>query len=360
MVLKGKNNMILKSGFTKEDSQIVKGFAIVMMLFHHLFYSREAFEGLDIKFILLSEENTILLASLCKICVAVFVFISAYGLTIKMKNNYEDIKGMLVRRLIRILIPFIFVYALSLIFCILKDFSYVRNTYGSGWRFGVWAMVDSLGLANVFTTPTLNETWWYMGLAVCLVIFVPSIYLIYTKIGVIVLLMPLFLTWFVGIEPKYLNWYLLTILFGIFFADRNLFEKYSREKHRIAKIFIYLGLLVVTGIIRSTLGFVNILDGLMAVIIVMFVRDIVSAIWGIKTALFYIGKYSFTIFLIHTFIYKYFFRDFTYSFSYPVLILGVLLVISLIIAIIIEKLKSICRIDQMSNIIMKKYEKMFD
>ena len=43
----------------------------------------------------------------------------------------------------------------------------------------------------------------------------------------------------------------------------------------------------------------------------------------------YLGKHSMNIFMIHTFIFAYFYRDFIYSFKYPILIFLVLLVFSL-------------------------------
>ena len=65
--------------FTKEDSNICKGIAICMMLMHHLFGSND-YNGYVIDFHPFTEGRIVFLAVLCKICVAVFVFITGYGL----------------------------------------------------------------------------------------------------------------------------------------------------------------------------------------------------------------------------------------------------------------------------------------
>lgn len=65
--------------FTINDSNIMKGAAIILMLIHHLFYSEEYIQKCTL--ILPFEENLLLLlSSLSKVCVAIFVVISGYGL----------------------------------------------------------------------------------------------------------------------------------------------------------------------------------------------------------------------------------------------------------------------------------------
>ena len=65
--------------FTINDSNIMKGTAIILMLIHHLFFSEEYIQKCTL--ILPFEGNfLLLLSSLSKVCVAIFVVISGYGL----------------------------------------------------------------------------------------------------------------------------------------------------------------------------------------------------------------------------------------------------------------------------------------
>lgn len=68
----------------------------------------------------------------------------------------------------------------------------------------------------------------------------------------------------------------------------------------------------------------------------------------------YLGKHSMNMYLVHTFIFAYFFKEFIYGFKYPVLIFLALLATSLLTSIVVEQLKRITRynnlITKLSNI----------
>ena len=58
---------------TLENSYVLYGIAIVMMLFHHLFLNMG---GLDFKIVVISTEFIEKTAWFCKICVSVYAFVS--------------------------------------------------------------------------------------------------------------------------------------------------------------------------------------------------------------------------------------------------------------------------------------------
>ena len=87
--IKKKNNINFNFNFNLNlhDTLIIKGFAICFMLWHHLFSDHPEF-GLLVQY----------KAILDKVCVAMFLFVSAYGLTIQMqKKSIYMIKLSLVR-----------------------------------------------------------------------------------------------------------------------------------------------------------------------------------------------------------------------------------------------------------------------
>ena len=67
------------SKYSRNDTSVMKGVAIILMLIHHLFYSDDLIQRCTL--ILPYEEKLLLLfSSLGKVCVAIFVLISGYGL----------------------------------------------------------------------------------------------------------------------------------------------------------------------------------------------------------------------------------------------------------------------------------------
>lgn len=53
----------------------------------------------------------------------------------------------------------------------------------------------------------------------------------------------------------------------------------------------------------------------------------------------YLGKHAMNIYMIHTFIFRYYYEKFIYSFEYPILIFIVLIILSLSVSIILEFIK---------------------
>ena len=77
--------------------------------------------------------------------------------------------------------------------------------------------------------------------------------------------------------------------------------------------------------------------------------------WNMS-GLAFVGKHSMNMYLIHTFIFGYFFHDFIYSFKYPILIFIVLLIVSLLLSIAIEFLKGKFGFYQFQKHVISKFE----
>lgn len=70
----------MTSGMTKQDTALLKGMAVIMMVFHHCFRTESIFRDYDIIFAPLSQGMVVNLCSAFKICVATFAFISGADL----------------------------------------------------------------------------------------------------------------------------------------------------------------------------------------------------------------------------------------------------------------------------------------
>lgn len=159
------------SDFTKKDSQALKGDAILMMLFHHLYLSSSLFGAYEVDFSPFTEDSVVVFSLYLKICVSVFVFISGYGLTkaIKAQNeNYTlsklQFKTYIRTRLIKLLSGYWFVYICVFIFSFIMDnrpfwvYFNGRTSYADYSEGIVHMIIEMLGLTGIFGYTLWNDT----------------------------------------------------------------------------------------------------------------------------------------------------------------------------------------------------------
>ena len=178
--------------FGKYQSDCLNGIAIIMLIVHHCFLSPLRYKGQELIFII-PESVWNYVALFFKICVSLFVFISAYGLTKKMMSLPKDadsqtahkfIGNMILSRVIRLLGGFIFVFLLVDIFALFYDPGRLAEIYGSVFPLNMeYYILDMLGLAQLLGTPTFLGTYWYYSLALILIVLVPLFYLLLEKVG---------------------------------------------------------------------------------------------------------------------------------------------------------------------------------
>lgn len=87
--------------FDKYNSQAMKGIAIVIMLFHHMYLSQDRFEGLNVVFTPFSADRIMYLCRTFKICVPIYAFISGYGLYLSYRKNNSTPGKWTAKRLIK-------------------------------------------------------------------------------------------------------------------------------------------------------------------------------------------------------------------------------------------------------------------
>lgn len=157
--------------FTKNDTNAIKGIAIIMMMFHHCFLSADRYAGYDIDFSFLGEYYTVMLSSFCKICVSIFVFISGYGISLSLKRlETKDYPLQVKKRYISLMSGFWFIYILSFVAALIFDRSILSVYKGNNFIDGIFfAFCDFMGLAELFGTPMMIGTWWYMSLALVII-----------------------------------------------------------------------------------------------------------------------------------------------------------------------------------------------
>lgn len=345
-----------KNGFTVHCTLITKGILVLLLLFHHVFYGNTVTDKQLVAH--LFSVNTIeKMAMYGKICVGGFAFLSAYGMTCKLKQN-EMHKGLVCfRRVISFESSCIFIYCIALIYKRLIIVESIRDVYRNeiGEFCPIYMGIDCLGLAELFRTPKLNVTWWYCSFAILLIFSIPAIYVLYSKMGIYLVGLSMFLSF---------NSLITVVVLGVAFAEEGWFDRIDKwvSEERMNRWIATLccGILMILSwrIYYNTNEINNVqfwTAPVVACLVMIFFQKIPVLNFGFKI----LGKYSSYIFLSHTFIYYYFYEEFIYSFREVWCIYLIMLLLSFLIAIIIDVLRKIsgynCVIDWIQMKVEKRY-----
>ncbi len=362
--------------FSKKDTNIVKGVAILAMLFHHSYVTNVKFKVHGVSFAPLSRDTVITLAYWSKVCVGIFVFLSAYGIALSLKKLYEqkqynrqNISLVTMRRVWRILSGFWPIFLLAVLGCALWAPDSFQ-VYQGGMAKLLYMFIDFVGLAHFFDTPTLMGTWWYLSLAFMEVILLPILYYLYRRYGAFIMIsLSYFLPVALSLEMSSLMRYLPAMLMGIWFAEENLFVKVADYKlphtgwagTRVLELVMLTVVLLGTVWLKtSAFGkeYKNITDSITPLAVILFTWLFLSGIPVLRDMLSLCGKYSMNIFLLHNFIRTRWFEDFSYSFTFWWLIVLVLLLDNLFLSILIEKIKEILPYNRWAANVEKQLHKL--
>ncbi|MGN1127080.1 MAG: acyltransferase [Ruminococcus sp.] len=374
--------------FSKNDTLAIKGIAILIMMQHHGFRTESLFAGYDVSFYPFSQSLIVAISNFFKICVGMFVFLSAYGLTVSLKKydsgcnlNSRQYTDYLNTRLVKLMWGYWFIFILSQILNIFIAPEHTMRYFKDGMFRGVYnVVVDFFGLSNLFGTVSLNNTWWYMTLAVFIVLVVPFMVKALKKynilfVGLVCLFLPRIINltkdFRVGEIANSYRW-VFTILLGIICAMYNLLPKIkdfmiTKNKVLSKTIKFVIATVILVGFYMARTAFkgtyanycFEICDGVIPAFVVYYCYEFIVGIPGIRQMLMFFGKHSMNIFLLHTFIRHYWFPEFTYSFHHFALISLVLFGISLAASIVIEAFKKLIGYDKLLNFVVKKIEEKF-
>lgn len=332
--------------FTKEHSLMVKGVAIMLLLVYHLFHERAILTEMGVNFAPFSEEGFLMFAGFGNICVAIFVMLTAYGLskmvfsdeTLTLKEIYQAA----LKRFGKLMLNLAIVYVTINLIC----FSYLdyASLYGEGKQGILLMLCDATGLSAVLNTPMLNATWWYMKIAYVLIFLIPLLTLIVKKVGNVALLLAFFAPCVISFDSD-IERYFFVAAFGVCAAYGKWPEKIMNFK--INPVFWWAG--TALGTILSVLirqnalvkdWFWNYVDAFIAFFILCATVMTVGRVPVVNKVLGFIGKHSMNIFLVHTFFYMIVWRKYIYYFKYAVVTFLILLGVSLVYSVLLEFIKS--------------------
>lgn len=337
--------------FDVNKSNMVKCIAIILMLIHHLFYCAPQLCG-EVIWTPFEMNQIMEFSNACKICVGIFVFLTAYGIakTYQYKFGDNDAPGrevakVSIRRYAKLELNFLFVYILVLVTYFFRAGG-VQSVYASaGWKKGIiYMIIDMLGLAYRFSTPTLNPTWWYMSTAIVLCFLIPVLVKLYNYLGGGIIVLGALL--FFGTAYDGLSEYVACILIGLFCAKNNVLEwLYSKHVcslkglNNVIKIIAYMCIFSLLVCLRIKMDYHWWIDAIVPVICCGFCMELSVLCPVCEKVMSFVGKHSMNMFLVHTMIFMYYFSGFIYGFKHWLLVLLALMITSLLSSVVIEGVK---------------------
>lgn len=321
---------------TLKDTNVLKGVAIVLLLFHHCLYTGEGYNDLVIHGHPVFQN----IGEFSKLCVALFVFLSGYGLTAKtMKDGgIGNLWCFYRHRYMKLMLNYWVVYLIFVPIGVLFFHRTFPVVYGENWWFK--AIVDFLGLhqAVIGHPHGYNATWWFFGVIIIMYLIYPllwryrRIWFLMIPIGVMTPTVASFIPFF---GPSDFGHYFLAFVCGLVFAYKKI---ELGGANLIEKMFLLL-LFLLACFFRFYAWNVFMWDaGIIAIGLVLY--SMICIPQWISAVLAFLGKHSYNIFLFHTFIYYYWFHDCIYWSRNPIIIPLTLLVVCIPISMVIEWLKS--------------------
>lgn len=357
--------------FTKEHTMQMKGIAIIILLFHHCFLNAQRWATVPyeklattkgwgyypISFAPFSSHTIQYLASFSKICVAMFVFMTGYGMWVSYESQKKKttMSNYIKKRMVTLMTGFLIIFAVTEILAI--PTGRFIEVYGHDFRSVVYMIIDALGLAKLLGTPLFCLTWWYMSLAIVLIMIFPFVHSMMEKYQWIVVVASIIVPRACGFgQSTDLFRYLLAYTLGMYFAQHDLLarikEKFMEQNVAGKLLSLIVSLIGLAVIIKcrqnAWIGwkYLDFWDGFAAMyVIVISYIYILNGKWIVK-GLGFLGKHSMNIFLIHSFYRDVFFHKFTYSFYYAWLDYIVLMAISLVTSIVLEWFKKLIRYEK--------------
>ena len=322
------------SRLSLSDSNALKGVALLFLLCHHLFYKPN---GLYDEVVVKGHLVMLELGALSKVCVAIFVFLSGYGLMIQTlsKEGTVDWKAFFVRRFKKLFLNY---WLIWLIFVPISYFCFDMTFTGSYRQdVGAHLFTDLLGIHSlVFCRPgdvtCYNPTWWFYACIILLYVLFPLLYRLVRRDALLAVLAALVISLLPLPFLQVIRFYIIAFVFGMMMVITDIPSPARRLR------YLYLPVLALLMFFRTMTTYPLLIDCFITLGLVQVYRAF-SLPAVLSKGLVFLGKHSMNIFLFHTFIFYFWFRDFIYASRNPLIIFLTLLVVCVIISMLLEQVK---------------------
>lgn len=342
---------------TRQDTLVMKGIAICAMLCHHLYGFPP--DGVE-------PYSGVLawLGVLGKVCVAMFLFCSGYGLSVHYKplSIVDDIK-FVVKRLIKFYLNYWVIFLIFVPITVFVSHRLLADAYGADSNIYWCLFKDILGLQGF---DSYNITWWFNLLIIMLYLIFPLLYRTTQSAPWMVLLIGLGvmrMAYHISHNPiDFFTWQFSFVVGIVWQLYENKFTKITmrlmKQKYTLAIISILLTILFVIlrmyPFIPSWSGVR--MDAFLTVAIALMVISIGRYMTRASCVFAFLGQHSMNIYLMHTFFNAFYCRGWLHSSEW---LRGggnfvLLAIICLLISIGIEFLKEKIRFYEFVNYITKR------
>ncbi|MCD8155613.1 MAG: acyltransferase [Clostridiales bacterium] len=302
--------------FTKRDTRILKGIAVILLLVHH------SVAVLAETTFLSGTEILKQAVSLAKLCVAIFSVLSGYGLYVSFEKRKIKSPGKAAKFVGEHLWKVYSVFWLAAVIQ-LAVVALLRKSPGEiyGEHAVLCFLLDCLGLSYFTGTTRFVNSWWYITLVLVDYLIFPFLFILVKKLKrlnipllvVTALLMPVVC----GSESIVI--YSLFFLYGMIFAEWDLFTRLLNLPKKWQKIPVIFGcavglpvLCLLRQYLKSGWQAEYYMDWLISAVLIVFVSQCVHLIpWKGRGILETLGDYSFEIYIVHGMFLK-FFSDYVY------------------------------------------------
>lgn len=336
---------------SKADTTAIKGIAILLMLWHHLFLSTAEYGAWANSF-----------AGMAKLCVTLFLFVSGYGLTKQYskleKPYFKNTLKFLALRYLKFFLPYWFCFVV--IVAVGNAFGYgFADAYPSSRNTLKCFLLDIWGQMGY---ASYLSTWWFNKMILQLYLVFPLLYLLVRNkyvalagLAAIALMQPNALRLpgniFCVVEGG-----LPAFFVGMMMAKHSWLPKSEGKTAKIVAIVVSVLLIVGLAMLhQSDIGiyYVILVRAVMVVVVVYFYSLTMSKLSPIQ----HVGQFATTMYLLHTLFLK-LIPNVVYAPRYPILIFLWFFVLSMAGAMLITYLQKVVRYDKLQTFVLDKVNRI--
>lgn len=350
--------------FDIQYTKLLKGGGILLLFLHHILNNSYSYVSILPRSILLH------LVSLGKICVGIFFILSGYGMYSSFlhkqgKSCWDDFK-FVGKHVIKLFFSYWIIFLVFVPISIFFGYNCVE-VYSRTGNFIVNILSEIMGMAFLFSTPSMNNTWWYLDVTIVFYCISPLLFRLTQKRRKItnILFITLFLLSLCYYDPKGLIIYFIPYFFGAIMARDCLIEravndskKYDIVRQILLAIIFFSVVLYREIVLREDVKFYK-LDWILAAILIYFCFYYISVNSKLGNLLIRLGEQSGNIFLFHSFLYAFWLKDLIYGkLKIGIIIYLFFLIVCYWISMGLEWFKEKLKINYLTDTIIKSGRKV--
>lgn len=319
----------MEQTFSRQDTKLMKGVAIFLMLMHHLWAFPERIAGGELWHVLniCGESSLAYFGSFGKICVSFFFFLGGYGVYLTACSKKYDLIAKIKGLYLAYWKVFVIFIPLAFLFCAHQP-TYCDEAEICT-RYATFSAQECFNNFIGFST-SYNSEWWFLNSYLCVLILYPPIdHLVRHRSTLFnvtaIVLFSIFITdvfpalgdleVFGTLSDNYLyqTFFLLSAPYtacfwmGAVFAKGNLLIQIRDSLRRNRLLNPLLDIFFIGVIVQMRWITGQIVDILYVPFLIIFLMDLLRHLHPIRAVLLCIGKESTSMWLIHPFFCYYFY-----------------------------------------------------